>query len=89
MSCRNAVAHPQPPPGYGRGRNRSFSRPDYAWTDLTYLLHKRGVSWSYYVQSGIQPDCDDNPDETAAGCAPVAQGAKTRRSGTPSQASPT
>ena len=49
----------------------------YSWTDLTYLLHKHGVSWSYYVQSGIQPDCDDNPDETAAGCAPVAQGAKT------------
>jgi phospholipase C len=49
----------------------------YSWTDLTYLLHKHGVSWAYYVQSGIQPDCDDNPDETAAGCAPVAQGAKT------------
>jgi hypothetical protein len=44
----------------------------YSWTDLTYLLHKHGVSWAYYVQSGIQPDCDDNPDETAAGCAPVA-----------------
>ena len=49
----------------------------YSWTDLTYLLHKHGVSWAYYVQSGIQPDCDDNPDETAAGCAPVAQGAGT------------
>ena len=48
----------------------------YSWTDLTYLLHKHGVSWAYYVQSGIQPDCDDNPDETAAGCAPVAQGAR-------------
>jgi hypothetical protein len=35
------------------------------------------VSWAYYVQSGVQPDCDDNPDETAAGCAPVAQGAGT------------
>jgi phospholipase C len=49
----------------------------YSWTDLTYLLHKENVSWSYYVQSGIQPDCDDNPDETAAGCAPVKQGAGT------------
>jgi hypothetical protein len=45
----------------------------YSWTDLTYLLHKDNVSWAYYVQSGIQPDCDDNPDQTAAGCAPVAQ----------------
>ena len=49
----------------------------YSWTDLTYLLHKHNVSWAYYVQSGIQPDCDDNPDQTAAGCAPVAQGART------------
>jgi len=49
----------------------------YSWTDLTYLLHKDHVSWAYYVQQGVQPDCDDNPDETAAGCAPVAQGART------------
>jgi phospholipase C len=49
----------------------------YSWTDLTYLLHKNHVSWAYYVQKGVQPDCDNNPDETAAGCAPVAQGAET------------
>ena len=49
----------------------------YSWTDLTYLLHRASVSWAYYVQSGIQPDCDDNPDQTAAGCAPVKQGAGT------------
>ena len=49
----------------------------YSWTDLTYLLHADHVSWAYYVQKGVQPDCDDNPDETAAGCAPVAQGART------------
>jgi phospholipase C len=49
----------------------------YSWTDLTYLLHRANISWAYYVQSGIQPDCDDNPDQTAAGCAPVAQGAGT------------
>ena len=49
----------------------------FSWTDLTYLLHKHNVSWAYYVQSGIQPDCDDNPDQTAAGCAPVVQGAGT------------
>ena len=49
----------------------------YSWTDLTYLLHTHHVSWAYYVQSGVQPDCDDNPDKSAAGCAPVAQGAST------------
>jgi len=57
----------------GEGRQLGL----YSWTDLTYLLHKNNVSWAYYVQQGVQPDCDDNPDETAAGCAPVAQGART------------
>ena len=30
---------------------------DYAWTDLTWLLHRAGVSWAYYVDPGSQPDC--------------------------------
>ena len=34
--------------------------PDFAWTDLTYLLHKYHVSWSYYVFPGTQPDCADD-----------------------------
>ena len=51
----------------------------YAWTDLTYLLHRFGVSWAYYVQRGSQPDCNDNPSQIAAGCAAAAQD-----SGTPS-----
>jgi phospholipase C len=29
------------------------------WTDLTYLLHKKGISWAYYVFNGTEPDCDD------------------------------
>ena len=33
--------------------------PIYAWTDLTYLLHKHSVSWGYYVTSGSEPDCQD------------------------------
>ena len=36
----------------------------YAWTDITYLLHKYGVSWRYYVQTGSTPDCDDPTDIT-------------------------
>jgi phospholipase C len=46
---------------------------DFAWTDLTYLLHKANVSWAYYVAPGTQPDCEDD----AASCAPVQQNAKT------------
>jgi len=26
--------------------------PTYAWTDITYLLHKRHVSWGYYLDGG-------------------------------------
>jgi phospholipase C len=35
------------------------TRP-YAWTDITYLLHKAGVSWAYYVgkNSCIIPPCE-------------------------------
>jgi phospholipase C len=32
----------------------------YAWTDLTYLLHKHHVSWAYYVSPGVEPDCADD-----------------------------
>jgi phospholipase C len=47
---------------------------DLAWTDITWLLYARHVSWAYYVQSGTQPDCADDSAET---CAPVQQNAAT------------
>jgi phospholipase C len=31
--------------------------PTRNWTDLTYLLHRAGVSWRYYVYEGPEPDC--------------------------------
>ena len=31
--------------------------PHYAWTDLTWLLHRSHVSWAYYIQPGPEPDC--------------------------------
>jgi phospholipase C len=30
-------------------QKRGESEPLFAWTDITYLLHERGVSWAYYV----------------------------------------
>jgi phospholipase C len=42
---------------------------DYAWTDLTYLLHRHGVSWAYYLSAGTEPDCEH--DELI--CPPRAQ----------------
>ena len=32
-----------------RARHAGAASPIYAWTDLTYLLHKNDVSWGYYV----------------------------------------
>jgi phospholipase C len=46
---------------------------DYAWTDLTYLLHRANVSWRYYVAEGTEPDCADG----AATCSPRPQKAGT------------
>ncbi len=47
--------------------------PLYAWTDLTYLLHRDHVNWSYYVANGSQPDCADG----AMLCRSVPQSAST------------
>jgi phospholipase C len=57
-SCVNAEQAPGSPPG--DPENLTGAVPDYAWTDLTYLLHKQHVSWRYYVFKGSQPDCADN-----------------------------
>ena len=46
----------------------------YAWTDITYLLQRDGVSWRYYVHEGDQPDCED---DEAVICAKIHQDAKT------------
>ena len=51
MSCVNALNGPS-------GLN--VSKNDYAWTDLTYLLHKANVTWGYYLSEGSQPDCEDD-----------------------------
>jgi phospholipase C len=55
-------------------RRQQADQPNYAWTDLTYLLYKDRVSWRYYVVSGTEPDCENPAAET---CAPVGQNANT------------
>ena len=59
MSCINELANPQ---SLGmNGKNPATEpRPNYAWTDITFLLHKQGVSWAYYIDEGTQPDCDND-----------------------------
>ena len=55
MGCVNAPENPIAPPR--ERQNPTGEVPIYAWTDLTYLLHRQHVSWRYYVFSGTQPDC--------------------------------
>ena len=28
---------------------------------MTYLLHKFGINWAYYVFKGTEPDCENPP----------------------------
>jgi phospholipase C len=45
----------------------------FPWTDFTYLLHRAGVSWRYYISHGTEPDCRN----AASFCKPVLQGVGT------------
>ena len=36
---------------------------NYAWTDMTWLMHRKGVSWGYYTHGGLPPeDAKDTPE---------------------------
>jgi phospholipase C len=54
-SCVNAL---NGPPGNVQAAN--LGKNDYAWTDVTYLLHKANVTWAYYLSEGDEPDCADD-----------------------------
>ncbi|HEV2424214.1 MAG TPA: alkaline phosphatase family protein [Terriglobia bacterium] len=80
FSCQNALSLPGEPPDFfgdetgGAKASKPRPNPIYAWTDLTYLLHKNHVSWGYYVVEGTEPDCEDDDAED---CLPVKQNART------------
>ena len=61
MSCKPERVYFNPPDFprdlFDKNDPQAAGRPSYAWTDLTYLLHRHGVSWSYYVMDGFEPDC--------------------------------
>jgi phospholipase C len=75
-SCVNNDQNPGLPPDFQRNNLAvgAPSPPQYAWTDLTYMLHRAGVSWGYYVFKGTEPDCQR---DASMSCAPVSQGAHT------------
>jgi phospholipase C len=72
FSCKNALQKPNSDSTTLSTANDG--QLHYAWTDMTYLLHKAGVSWGYYVFKGSEPDCED---DNAMTCAPVQQGPQT------------
>ncbi len=74
-SCHGALQNPTADWFSATGINGpSDGLLHYAWTDVTYLLHKQNVSWGYYVFKGTEPDCEN---DSAMTCAPVQQGAQT------------
>jgi len=50
-SCANALDGPS---------SVNVTGNDYAWTDITFLLHRAGISWAYYLSEGNEPDCADD-----------------------------
>jgi phospholipase C len=69
MTCKTDLTGPGAVPGDSKAKQ-------YAWTDVTHLLHNAGVSWRYYVAPGTIPDCANESD---AYCVPIEQ-----KIGTPS-----
>ena len=78
MSCVNNIVGPYGVNTFGEAVHKELTTGktsiDLAWTDITWLLYAKHVSWAYYVQSGAQPDCANDAAET---CAVVRQSAST------------
>jgi len=78
MSCVNNIVGPYGVRAFQRAVDHELANGktsiDLAWTDITWLLYAHHVSWRYYVQAGIQPDCDNDSAET---CAAVKQNVQT------------
>jgi phospholipase C len=73
FSCVNALQSPNSDSG-GDNSRANDGQLHYAWTDMTYLLHKSNIPWAYYVFKGTEPDCEN---DAAMSCAPVQQGPQT------------
>ncbi len=73
-SCKNEIRGPYTPAQMQKyvdqGINTGTADVTNAWTDITWLLYNKHVSWAYYVQTGNQPDCES---DAAVACPPVAQ----------------
>jgi phospholipase C len=64
FSCTNQLQGPNSDSGPSGANDGALH---YAWTDLTYLLHKAGISWGYYIFQGSEPDCEQDQNMTCSG----------------------
>jgi phospholipase C len=74
FSCTNSLNDPNWPSDMSISGHPNDGQLHFGWTDLTYLLHKAGVSWGYYVYAGTEPDCANDRNMT---CTAVPQNAHT------------
>ncbi len=69
-SCVNNIVGPygitQFDQAVDRELDTGIAEYDLSWTDITWLLYAKHVSWAYYIQTGTQPDCDDDGAESCA-----------------------
>jgi phospholipase C len=56
LTCTTELSSP------GNG-NPAGPKNEYAWTDITFLLHKASVAWKYYLGEGDDPHCGGDPEE--------------------------
>jgi phospholipase C len=67
MSCTSDLYLDKP------GDQHRYGRPPiYAWTDITWLLHRYGVSWAYYDAPGtcVDPPCPETEQPGPSGKTP-------------------
>jgi phospholipase C len=68
MSCKTDIGSPYGGAAFNAAVAQEMAGEstniDLAWTDETWLLHMDHVSWGYFVQTGYQPDCSVDNDET-------------------------
>ncbi len=73
-SCKNEIRGPYTPAQMQEYVDQALKTGTAdvtdAWTDITWLLYNHHVPWAYYVQTGTQPDCENDAD---VACAPVKQ----------------
>jgi phospholipase C len=67
-NCKSDLSNPGNGSHTGTASNKPEPpNPEYAWTDITYLFHQKGVSWKYFLASGNEPDCEDGEMTCAGG----------------------